>query len=397
MPHLDGAIVIGQSGGATAVINQTLVGAVREAKRCAGFSAVLGMRNGIEGVLNEDFIDLGRQDEKILDGLLFTPSAALGSCRYRLNENDAGKAIEIFKRHGIRYMLLIGGNDSARTSLEVEEAAKRVGYELKVVAAPKTIDNDLPEMDHTPGYGSVARFVAVTTREAGFCTEAMKKADPVKIVEVMGRNSGWIAAASALGKKTEKDAPHLIYFPERPFDSGKFIEDVKQVYGKIGWCVIVISETIRDKKGRRIAEKSGNVLEDAFGHKYVGCAAEKLCELVEKKLKVRARYDKPGTIQRMSMAYVSETDQKEAYMAGKAAANGLADGKSGIMVTLVRGSDAPYSCGTAEAPLARIASTEKYLPDDFINGDGNFITESFVDYALPLIGPRLPNFTRLGT
>ncbi len=389
-----GNLLVGQSGGCTAVINQTLAGVIESAGRYKSIGRVFGMRSGIIGLMHNSFIDLSSLNKKMIDKLKQTPSSALGSCRYKINDKESELILGHLRKNNIRYLLLIGGNDTAQTSLRIARYANKKGYELYSIALPKTIDNDLPCMDHTPGYGSAATFIACATQEAGRDTEAMKYVDPVKIIEVMGRNSGWLVAASALGKQSASDAPHLLCFPERPFTERKFLNEVRQIYDRIGYVVIVVSETIRNKQSRRIGERKTGIVKDSFGHQYVEGAAQKLCQLIERKVGIRARFDKPGTIQRMSMRYVSPVDQREAYMVGEKGVRLAISGKSGIMVTLNRASSKPYRSKTGYVGIEKIAGTERDLPDKFINKQGNFVTKSFFDYAHPLVG-KLPSFIRL--
>jgi len=387
-------LIIGQSGGCTPVINQTLAGAIEEAKSQKGISKVYGMRNGIVGLLQNEVLDLTTLNKKTIEALKRTPSSALGSCRHKLTDEECAGVLKELKKKNIHYFLLIGGNDTAMTTVRVAEYAHEHGYDLNTIAVPKTIDNDLPFMDHTPGYGSAATFVACATQEAGKDTEAMRLTDPVKIIEFMGRNSGWLVAASALGKRCTKDAPHLIYFPERSFDTSQFLADVEKVYSRIGYCIAVISETIRDKNGRRIGERNFGITRDSFGHQYLDSAAARLVEMVEKKIGVRARYEKPGSIQRMSMNYISMVDQREAFKVGQKAVQLAVKGHSEVMVTLERRSKKPYRFGMGYIPAEKIAGVEKYLPKSFINTQGNFVTKAFYDYAKPLVG-KLPDFVRL--
>jgi len=389
---LEGNAIVGQSGGCTPVINCTLAGVIDGAKRHSCIQKLYGMVNGIVGLLNENFVDLFEQDKDVVKRLYHTPSAALGSCRYKLGDDDIRQIIKILEKHNIRYVYLIGGNDTADTSAKISDAALAHDYDLRVIALPKTIDNDLPETDHCPGYGSVARFIAQTTQETGLDTKAMKLVDPFKIIEVMGRNSGWLVASSVLGKTQEDDAPHLMYFPERPFDMDQFLADVKDVYYKYGYAVIVVAETIRDKQGRRIGSKSDGVQSDSFGHMYVEGTAQVLCRAIEEKFNRRARYDKPGAIQRMAMGYISSVDQKESYDIGKYGVDISIAGKSGVMVIVDRLSSSPYAIDYSEVQISAIANTERYLPDSFINAQGNFVTDEFIAYAKPLIGDALPDF-----
>lgn len=387
-------LVIGQSGGATAVINASLVGAVRAALETDAIDGIYGARHGIEGVLNRDLIDLRAQPAATWDALLGTPSAALGSCRYRLGEGDAERALETLRALGVRYFIYIGGNDSADTALRLAAAARASDYDLRVVCVPKTIDNDLPDTDHCPGYGSAARFTALATMDSALCTEAMPAHYPVKIIEVMGRDAGWLAAAAALGKEREEDAPHLLYLPERPLAAAAFLADVKAVYERYGMVVAVVAETVRDEHGRPLGEL-GHQGTDAFGHPLLSGAAQYLVGLVRGELGLRARYDKPGDLQRMSSASVSVTDRDEAERVGWAAVREAVTGTTGKMITLVRRAGPEYACETGLTDLERVANERRPLPPEFLTPDGKGVTQAFRDYALPLLGDPLPRYARL--
>ena len=389
---LKGKVVIGQSGGCTAVINQSLAGVVEAARESKQITHIWGSRNGIEGILNDSFVDLKAKPPKLIRAIANTPSAALGSSRYKLKAGDEPRIIANLRRHNIRYVFLIGGNDTANTSLQIAKAAKRERYALRVIHIPKTIDNDLMETDHCPGYGSVARFAAITTQEAALDTRAMKNVDPIKIIELMGRNSGWIVAAAALLKRSPQDAPHILLIPEIAFREDVFVKQVKQTLARVGYCVIVISETIRDAQGNRIGSKTGGITADPFGHKYVEGTAARLANILEQKLKVRARFDKPGTIQRMSMAYISKADQQEAYQAGAQAVRWALKEWSEVMVGFKRKPGKPYAIDYRPVPLEKIPSRERDMPTGFFNKQKAMITPAFKKYALPLLGKNLPEF-----
>jgi 6-phosphofructokinase 1 len=389
---LKGKLVVAQSGGCTAVINQSLAGVVKAARACPAITGILGSRNGIEGILHDSFIDLKETSAKLMQGIAQSPSAALGSSRYKLKPGDDQKIVASLRKHNIRYVLLIGGNDTANTSLQIARAAENEDYEIRVIHIPKTIDNDLMETDHCPGYGSVARFAAITTQEAALDTKAMKNVDPVKIIELMGRNSGWIVAASALLKKSPADAPHILLIPEVPFDETSFIKRTEAILQSVGYCIIVISETIRDYGGNRIGRKLGGVTKDPFGHDYVEGASARLASILEKRLKVRARFDKPGTIQRMSMAYISQADQKEAYQAGVHAVKWALQGMTQVMVGFERKPGEKYAIGYKPVPLEKIPNRERDLPEGFFDQKNGMITPAFSQYAIPLLGKNLPHF-----
>ncbi len=385
---------MGQSGGCTAVINGSLAGVVQEAARHPEIETVYGMRFGVQGALAGQFVELSRQDPALIAALRFTPACALGTCRYKMQPEDPAGVVALCRERGVRYFFYIGGNDSADTSHRIALAAAQAGYEMRVVGVPKTIDNDLPITDHSPGYGSIARFVAMATADAGRDTEASRLIDPIKIVEVMGRNAGWVAAASALGKRDDEDAPQLIYVPERRLSVERFLGDVQRVYDRLGYAVIVVPETIRDEQGRPLAEE-GEEVRDAFGHRRLAGAANRLASLIQDKLGIRARWDKPGTIQRTLMAAASPVDLAEAHLVGRRAVEFAVAGLHDVMVTLVREPGPVYRCHAETAPLAAIANQEKTLPPEFLNAEGNHVTEAFLAYARPLIGEPLPHYPRL--
>ncbi|HLZ21388.1 MAG TPA: 6-phosphofructokinase [Ktedonobacterales bacterium] len=391
-----GHLLIGQSGGATAVINASLVGAALAAMEAETIDGIYGARYGIRGVLDGDLLDLRRLPAEMWDILRGTPSAALGSCRYKLREDDPARAVAALRERGIRYFLYIGGNDSADTALRLAEAARALDYDLRVVCVPKTIDNDLPETDHCPGYGSAARFLALATRDSALCTLAMPDHYPVKIIEVMGRDAGWLAAASALCKEREEDPPHLIYFPERPLSDERFLADVSSVHAACGYAVVVVAETVRDEGGQALGA-SGSQGTDAFGHPLLGGAAQYLTSLVRDQLGLRARFDKPGDLQRMSSACVSSTDRAEAELVGRAAVAAALHGESGKMVTLVRRPGSIYSCETGLVDLTKIANAHRPFPSAFVSASGTDVTPAYHDYALPLVGDPLPRYVRLPT
>ena len=392
---MPGKLIVGQSGGCTAAINATLAGVIDQALQRPEVGAVLGMLNGIQGLLDGEVVDLGAESTETRAGLRETPSAALGSCRFKASDEHLERIVDILRRLDIRYFLYIGGNDSADTSARIEAVAQASGYELLVIGLPKTIDNDLPCTDHCPGYGSVARYLAISTIEAGLDTEAMRRFDPVKIIEVMGRDAGWLAGAAALGKHSEEDAPHLIYFPEYHLAADRFLADVQRVYERLGYVVAVVPERITDSAGNVVARSPDPTFVDAFGHAYYDSPAAYLVQEVGARLGLRARFDKPGTFQRMSMALASQTDLDEAYMAGRAGVRHAAEGMSGKMVTLVREPGPAYACSTGLAPLREVANSVKTLPREYVNAALNFVTPAFVEYALPLVGDPLPRYTRL--
>ncbi|GHO91207.1 pyrophosphate--fructose 6-phosphate 1-phosphotransferase [Reticulibacter mediterranei] len=395
-PTPRGNLIIGQSGGATAVINASLVGVVEAALEDKRVDGIYGMLHGIEGLLKEDIIDLRQQPASLWPQLRHTPSAALGSCRYKLQDNDLEHVIEIFRRYNIRYMLYIGGNDSADTAHRLSKAAHQSNYDLSIISVPKTIDNDLPHTDHCPGYGSAARFLALATMDSTMNTISIPWHYPVKVIETMGRDAGWLTVASALGKRDEIDPPHIILTPEHPFSADRFLTQVEEIYRRIGYVIIVAAETIRDEKGQALGTV-GQVGTDAFQHPLLSGAAQNLVELVKQHLKLRARFDKPGDLQRMASTCISVTDQQEAYLVGQMGTLAALSGESDKMVTLVRHDQPSYHCTTDLIDLTEIANVQRLLPAEYLDESKTMVTQSFYEYALPLIGEPLPQYKRLET
>jgi ATP-dependent phosphofructokinase / diphosphate-dependent phosphofructokinase len=388
-------LLLAQSGGATAVINSSLVGAIQSAQRSGRIDAIAGARNGIEGLLSEDLVDLGAQSPETLSRLERTPSATLGTTRQKLTDEMAERALAILHRYGIDLVAFIGGNDTADSAMRLAAIARQSGQELRVISIPKTIDNDLPATDHCPGYGSIARFIAQATRSSGIDTVATAQLYPVKLIEVMGRNAGWVAASSALGQVEAEGPPHLVFFPERPVRSiDDFLDEIARAHAEYGQVVAVIPETMRDSAGNPL---SGNtvVWRDSFGHPYYGGPGPALTSAVQEKLGFRARYDKPGTISRMFEQSISEPDLVGARECGEAGVRLLLDGHSEVMVTVERTSNDPFQITTGYASLETVANRERLMPEHFISEDGRSVTNAFREYALPLIGGPLEPYGRL--
>ena len=394
MPTTHNNLIIGQSGGATAVINASLVGAVEAAFKDAHIGEIYGMHHGIEGLLKEDLIDLRQQPADLWPRIRITPSAALGSCRYKLQDDDPERVIALLRKYDIHYLLYIGGNDSADTAHRLAQAALHKGYDLQTISIPKTIDNDLPFTDHSPGYGSAARFIALATMDSSLNTASIPWHYPVKVIETMGRNAGWLAAASALGKRHEDNPPHIILMPEQAFNADRFLAQVDTVYRNIGYVIIVASETVHDEQGISLGT-AGQVGQDAFQHPLLSGAAQYLVELVKQHLKLRARFDKPGDLQRMASNSISHTDQYEAYLVGQMALQALLQGESDKMVTLIRHTEPTYHCATGLAELARVANVQYLMPSHYMDESKTMVTQAFYDYALPLIGSPLPDHAKL--
>jgi len=388
-------LLVAQSGGCTAVINSSLIGVVDEALEQGSITGIYGSRFGIRGLLDGSLMDLGRQERATLDRVRRTPSAALGSARYKLSDAECARCLDTLVRHDVGVFVMIGGNDSADTAHRLGRLATERGQALRVVAVPKTIDNDLPDTDHCPGYGSAARFLAQGVLDGGRDAEAIRHWDPVKVVEVMGRDAGWLAAATALGRRDERDAPHLIYVPERPFALDGFLEDVAVVHGRLGYCVAVVAETVRDAEGQPVGGLERAAPVDAFGHPVIAGTAASLCGAIGAELGLKARFDKPGTLQRMSMALVSEVDWEEAYVCGRAAVRAAVAGQSEVMVTLCRVSDEPYRCETGLTPVGKVANAQRLLPPEYLHPTRPWVSDAFLEYARPLLGGPLLDYGRL--
>ncbi|MBN1937720.1 MAG: 6-phosphofructokinase [Anaerolineae bacterium] len=384
---IKGNLIVGQSGGPTLVINNSLVGVIHEAMQQQAIGGVYGMLNGIAGLLAGKLIDLARESDETLQRLRRTPGAALGSVRYKVKKDDYTRIIDVLRAHNIHYFFYNGGNDSMDTAHQVHLAAQQMGYELHAIGVPKTVDNDLAHTDHCPGYGSAARFVALALRDSGRDTEAMGRSSPVKIVEIMGRNAGWLTAAAALGRDEPGDAPHLIYVPECPVIEAQVIKAVDRIVSEKDHCVIALSEGA--------VPDSGIEEVDAFGHKMKGGAADYIAALIGDRIGLKVRLDKPNYLQRSFSAAISAVDADEAYRVGRAAVKAAVEGQSDVMITLVRRPGEAYFCDTGTAPLAEIANAEKLLPGEYITPAGDDVTQAFVDYARPLIGEPLPPLGRL--
>ncbi|HKM77086.1 MAG TPA: 6-phosphofructokinase [Candidatus Bathyarchaeia archaeon] len=387
-------LVVAQSGGPTAVINSSMCGIVTEALQRGKIRGIYGAINGILGVLSEDLVDLRQEDPDSLWNLRRTPSAALGSCRHKLSEREYARIMEVLVAHDVGYFLYAGGNDSMDTAHKVAKLAVEKKLNLHVIGVPKTVDNDLMITDHCPGYGSVARFNAITARDSSLDSEAIYTSDTVKIIETMGRDTGWITASTALATG-DGLGPHLIYLPEHPFVSDRFLNDVKSVYDNVGRVVVAVCEGLKDENGEFIKASQKGLDTDKFGHAQLGGVGDYLVGLVSEKLKVKARCDKPGTIQRVSMQYASAVDLEEAYVVGQVAMSKATEGESDKMVTLVRKRNSPYESETGLVDLEKVALKTKKVPNAYINDEGNFVSEEYLEYVRPLIGEALPPYARL--
>lgn len=392
MAELVGNLLVAQSGGPTAVINASVAGVVQEAGRHEFIEEIYGGLNGILGILNEELIDLNDEKAKTIEGLKYTPAAALGTCRYKIDFNkkpeqaakDMDRLFEVFQAHNIRYFFYIGGNDSQDTAHKIHLEAIKRGYEMRVMGVPKTIDNDLPHTDHCPGFGSVVKYNAATVMEIALDVGAMATDDGACcLVEVMGRGAGWIAAGTVAAKRSPMDAPHLILLPEIPLNEDLFLAKVKETIDQLKYCVVVVGEGVKNLKGEEIAADKSQL--DSFGHPVLSGAADNLGKLLTKKLGLKTRTVKLGYAQRAAGHFASGVDIQEAAACGAAAVRAAAEGQSGFMVKLVRSSSEPYRWNTDLQPLADIANVEHLIPRDWLSEDGFMPNEKFVEYVKPLI------------
>ncbi|HJC33095.1 MAG TPA: 6-phosphofructokinase [Candidatus Mediterraneibacter faecipullorum] len=384
-------VIVGQSGGPTAVINASLYGVVYEAlNREDACGTVYGMINGIEGFLNDRIMDMEPLEKSgELELIRTTPGSYLGSCRYKLPE-DLGdevypKLFEKFEQYGIGYFFYIGGNDSMDTVSKLSRYAEKTGSDIRFMGIPKTIDNDLVRTDHTPGFGSAAKYVASTVREIAVDASVYDNKKSVMIVEIMGRHAGWLTAASVLARKFEGDNPVLIYLPETAFDPGKFISDVKEALEKVSNLVVCISEGINDGNGTFICELASDVGVDNFGHKMLTGSGKYLENLVKEKIGVKVRSIELNVCQRCSSAMLSATDQKEAIASGAYGVKCAIEGETGKMIGFSRLAGEDYKIDYVAEDVNLICNQEKTVPLEWITGNGSDIGQEFIDYALPLI------------
>lgn len=390
MTTLVGNCLVAQSGGPTSVINASACGVIQEAFKSGEINEVYGALNGIAGVLDEKIFSFNEESPEEIELLKVTPASALGSCRYKLksieqSEGDFQRIIEVFKAHNIRYFFYIGGNDSMDTAHKVSKYAQKVGYELKSIGVPKTIDNDLPITDHTPGFGSTAKFIATSIKEVGLDARVYDY-PTVTICELMGRNAGWITASSVLAKKFEDDAPHFIYLPEMPFTFEQFDKDVRSAIEKYNYAVVAVSEGIKNEEGKYISElTSHNHLKDAFGHVQLGGVTSILESYVSQNICKKVRSVNYSTIQRSAAHWASLTDNEEAYMCGQMAVRYAIEGHTGKMVGLFRENTKEYKCCTQLIDLDDVANQEKPVPREWISEEGNFVKQEVADYIRPLI------------
>jgi 6-phosphofructokinase len=395
MADLSGNLLVAQSGGPTSVINSSLAGVIQGAGRHECIEEIYGGANGILGILNEDLIDINDERAKSIEGLRYTPAAALGTCRYKIDfkknpdkaAKDMDRLFEVFQAHNIRYFFYIGGNDSQDTSHKIHEEAVKRGYDMRIIGVPKTIDNDLPHTDNCPGYGSVIKYNATTVLEVGVDVACMATDDgSCCIIEVMGRSAGWIAAGTVLAKRgQDSQPPHIILLPELAFEEDKFLAKVKATVEAYKYCIVVVGEGIKNAAGEEVGADKTRL--DAFGHPVLAGAAEKLKQIVQGKLNTKTRTVQLGYAQRAAEHFASLTDSTNAFACGEAAVQAAVAGQSGFMVKIIRQeqADGKVAWSTGLQPLADIANVEHFIPREWISEDGFLPNEKFVAYARPLI------------
>ncbi len=396
-----------QSGGVTAVINASAAGVIETARKHKHkIGKVYAGRNGIIGALTEDLIDTSKESAAAVKALRHTPSGAFGSCRYKLKSLEANKReydrlIEVFKAHNIGYFFYNGGGDSADTCLKISQLSETMGYPIQAIHVPKTVDNDLPITDNCPGFGSVAKYIAVSTREASFDVASMAKTSTkVFILEVMGRHAGWIAAAGGLASTPDTEIPIVILFPEVSFDQAKFLAKVDAHVKKFGYCTVVVSEGVKSADGKFLADQG---LRDAFGHAQLGGVAPVVASIIKDGLNLKYHWGVADYLQRAARHIASKSDVDQAYAMGKAAVELALKGKNSMMPIVVRKSSKPYKWAIGAAPLSKVANVEKMMPKDFITDDGFGITNKCRTYLEPLIQGEdyppykngLPQYVRL--
>ena len=386
-----------QSGGVTAVINASACGVIETARENKDkIGKLYAGRNGIIGALAEDMIDTSKESKKTIEGLRHTPSGAFGSARYKLkgleeNRAEYERLIEVFAAHNIGYFFYNGGGDSADTCLKVSQISEKLGYPIQAIHVPKTVDNDLPLTDTCPGFGSVAKYVAVSTREASFDVASMAKTSTkVFVMEVMGRHAGWIAAAGGLASDEDTDIPIVILFPEIEFDRKKFLAKVEEKYKKYGYCSVVVSEGVKGPDGKFLSDQG---LRDAFGHAQLGGVAPVIANMVMDGLGLKYHWAVADYLQRAARHIASKTDVEQAYAVGKAAVEFALNGHNAVMPAIERKSDKPYRWKIGMAPLSKVANVERMMPKSFISRDGFGITPKCRAYLQPLIqGEEYPPY-----
>ena len=403
---MKGNAIYAQSGGVTSVINASAYGVIKASMKADFIENIYGGYYGINGILEENLIDFQMESEEVIEGLRYTPSGALGSCRKKLpdietNRSDFERILKVFEAHNIRYFFYNGGNDSMDTCYKISMIAEELGYDLIAVGIPKTVDNDLPETDNCPGFGSVAKYNAISILEGGFDVESMHRdSTKVFVLETMGRHAGWIAASTGLAHRTAKDGPHIILLPEITFNKERFLSKLDETIKKIGYAVVAVSEGIKDNGGKFVADSG---LKDAFGHVQLGGAGQAVSDIIKRELKLKVHTAIMDYCQRSGRHIASQTDVEQAVACGEKAVEFAGQGLNGKMVIIVRENNDPYQWSIGCTDIIKIANKEKNLPKEYISQDGFHITDDFRIYCEPLIIGEdyppylngLPSYTRL--
>ncbi len=387
-----------QSGGVTSVINASACGVIESIRENRNtFGKLLAGANGILGALNEELIDTSLETKAAIANLRYTPGGAFGSCRYKLksfeeNEREYRRLIDVFRAHDIRYFFYNGGGDSQDTANKVSELGKKLDFPVQCIGIPKTVDNDLPHTDCSPGFGSVAKYIAISTKEAALDIQSMcATSTKVFVLEVMGRHAGWIAASSVLARKEEADSPHIVLLPEIPFSKKSFLKKVNRTVKEKGFCVVVVSEGVRDSKGKFLSDSAAG--KDAFGHPQLGGVAPIIANMVTDNLGFKNHWAVADYLQRSARHIASGVDVEQAYQVGRAAVRFALQGKTAVMPTIIRKNDQPYRWSIGEVKLSKVANIEKKMPRSYIDAEGFNITKRGRNYLAPLIkGEDFPKF-----
>ena len=393
---LNGNLLIGQSGGPTSVINSSLAGVIEEARKNMAIKGIYGMNYGISGFIKEQIINLGLQPDNVISGLRKTPSSALGSSRHKVTDDDLPIILNLLEKYNIRYLFLIGGNDTMDTIQRIETYCSDQKYELIGIGIPKTVDNDLLVTDHTPGFPSAARYNILSVLQGGWLGRDMKKVDKFIVYQTIGRDAGWLAASTALAKKDEDDAPHLIYCPERIFSTEDFLSDAEKCISKYGWLSVVVSEGLKFQDGTPVStaktkDKFNNIEFGAMGGASTGMSIHKM---LYENFGYRGEFQVTESLNMSSIDRAEKSDLEEAYQCGAAAVKTALEGNSGYMITIERISNNPYKTISGKTKLSNVAINTKEMPADYLNKKGNFVTEKFLNYAAPLFSD-IPEYIQL--
>ena len=390
---MKGKALVGQSGGPTAVINASLVGAIEGCLEAGVGDSILGMRFGIEGFMREELVDLGKQSAATRAALAKTPSSVLGSSRYKLRDEDFPRILALLRAYDVRFLFLIGGNDTMDTIHRIEAYCKKQGYELRGIGIPKTVDNDLFGTDHTPGFPSAARYVALSVMQAGRLARDMQRVDSFVVHQTIGREAGWLAASSAAGRRRNGDAPHLIYLPERRLSPERVVEEVRACIERHGWCSVVCGEGVLWEDGSPVssARERDRFSNTEFGAMGGASAALGLHRLIREATGLRGEFQITESLSMCADDRVSALDRSEAYACGRRAAQLAAEDRSGVMVSIVRSGTGDYAQGFGTVPLSEVAVRAKPMPDAFIAPGGSDVTAAFLDYLRPLVG-EMPDY-----